>query len=245
MRDHLTREEISTLLDEPGAVRGGRAHVDECGECAREYEQMSRMRMALSALPELAPPAREWERVAERLGVSPRGRARGLSRVPPWLHPAWAAAVVTLFAAGLGVGRLLSPATGGADGMPSSAVTGEPAPAEGDGARVADGTLGPAAGSGLARPGTAPGPAAEYLRTVAGLQELRDDGPSRGEIRDDPVVAAERLMELDALIEASREALRSAPADPVLNNFLFDVVAERESVAGHLDRTLRLTSVEY
>jgi hypothetical protein len=52
-------------------------------------------------------------------------------------------------------------------------------------------------------------------------------------------------MKLDALIEASREALRTAPTDPALNDFLFDVVDERASLAGKLNRSLHYTSVEY
>ena len=53
------------------------------------------------------------------------------------------------------------------------------------------------------------------------------------------------MRHLDAMIDASREALREAPADPVLNNILFELVDERESLAGELDRTLRMTAAEY
>ena len=80
---------------------------------------------------------------------------------------------------------------------------------------------------------------------MAELQDLRRGGPSQAQIATDPALAAERLTRLDALIEASREALRTAPADPALNDFLFDVVDERASVAGQLDQTLRQASMEY
>ena len=88
-------------------------------------------------------------------------------------------------------------------------------------------------------------PAEAYLRTVAQIQNLINEGPSGDSVLDDPSLAAERLMRLDALIEASQEALRTAPTDPVLNNFLFDVVDERQSLAVQMDRSLRFTSVEY
>jgi hypothetical protein len=88
-------------------------------------------------------------------------------------------------------------------------------------------------------------PTAAYLRTVQQIQELRGGGPTGEAVLDDPSLAAERLIRLDALIEASREALRTAPTDPVLNNFLFDVVDERQTLAGQMNQSLRYTSVEY
>jgi anti-sigma factor RsiW len=228
MREHLSREQISSLLDEPESVSGGTEHIRACAECAREYEQMSRMRMALSALPQLAPPVGAWEAIRARLGHESVDRRARVRSFPARVRPMWAAAVVALFAAGLGVGRLLSP---GAD------------PAGAD--AVASGGAASPPGAALLADAEDRGATEAYVRTAARLQELRDQGPTGPEIAADPAAAAERLMRLDALIEASREALRSAPADPVLNNFLFDVVDEREAVAGELGRALRLTSAEY
>ena len=62
MDEHLTREQIAALLDEPDAVAGGLAHLDVCSDCASEFEGMSRMRMALSGLPDLAAPKGGWPR---------------------------------------------------------------------------------------------------------------------------------------------------------------------------------------
>lgn len=228
MREHLSREQISSLLDEPESLPGGTEHIRACGDCAREYEQMSRVRMALSALPDLAPPPGEWEAIRARLGSGPTRSWRTVLPFAPRFRPMWAAAVVTLFAAGLGVGRLLAPGAGGAEADRSAAR--------------ADG---PEETPALLAEADASAPEAAYFRSAARLQELRSQGPSGSDAAEDPAAAAERLMRLDALIEASREALRSAPADPVLNNFLFDVVDEREAIAGQLDRALRLASVEY
>ena len=215
MPDHLSREQIAALLDEPEATGVDREHLEGCAECTLEYEQMIRTRMALSALPDLEPPVDEWERIRARLGddVSPIGR-RVSAPNSTRFRPLWAAAVVALFAAGLLVGRQLSPA--GDTGPVTTAF----------------------------QSGTDDRTEA-YLRTVAEIQELRREGPSGEAVLDDPSLAAERLMRLDALIEASQEALRTAPTDPVLNNFLFDVVDERKSLAGQMNRSLRYTSVEY
>ena len=218
MPDHLNRERISALLDHPEGVPGGLEHIAACPECAREYEQMSRMRMALSGLTDLEPPVGEWDAVQESLGLTPvRGPA-----VLPLAKPAWrralgwplqAAAVVALFAAGLIVGQRIN------------VISDEPQPV-------------PAVA-------TAVGPADAYLRTVADLQHLREGPGELAERQADPEAVAERITHLDAMIEASRAALREAPADPVVNNFLFQLVDERDDLASQLDQTLRMTAAEY
>lgn len=217
MPDHLSRERIAALIDEPEARGSERDHLDRCGECTVEFEQMVRTRMALSALPDLAPPVDEWSRIESRLsdGITPIG-SRKRPANGSGFRPLWAAAVVALFAAGLGVGRQLS----------------QPGPS----------TVEPVATATPAGPDES---ADAYQRSVALLQALKNEGPSAEAIREDPSLAAERLMRLDALIEASQEALRAAPADPALNDFLFDVVDERQTVAGQMNRTLRQASMEY
>ena len=244
MDEHLTREQIAALLDEPDAVAGGLAHLDVCSDCASEFEGMSRMRMALSGLPDLAAPQGGWERLRGALPITPAARRRTetgrVISLPAWMGSRWspaltAAAIIVLFFGGLGVGRSLAPTgSSGADGADRLAAD-EPA-----GARP------------LPLPADASGDAAlmaseypEYLQTVAELRSLRNTGPGSEDIASDPALAAERLTRLDALIEASREALQDAPADPALNDFLFDVVDERASVAGQLDQTIRQASMEY
>ncbi len=226
MREHLTREQIAALLDEPGAISDGLAHLDECEECALEFEGMSRMRMALSGLPDLAPPEGEWDAIRKRLPhrvVASRPRS-------VWATPLAAAAVILLFLGGLAVGRMIAPASqdGQNPGLDVASSQVQP-PADGDAVP---------AGANDAR-------FDDYLQTVGRLRELRDEGPVGPTLVENPALAAERLTRLDALIDATREGLRMAPADPALNDFLFDVVDERESLAGQLDQTLRQASMEY
>jgi len=218
MPDHLNGERISALLDHPEGVPGGLEHIAACPECAREYEQMSRMRMALSGLTDLEPPVGEWDAVQDALGLPPVGEpaVRPLAK-PPWRRalgwPLQAAAVVALFAAGLMVGQRIT--VGSDEPQPAPAVA------------------------------TAIEPADAYLRTVADLQHLREGPGESGARQADPEAVAERITHLDAMIEASRDALREAPADPVVNNFLFQLVDERDDLAGQLDQTLRMTAAEY
>ena len=225
MGEHLTREQIAALLDEPESVAGGLGHLDECEECASEFENMSRMRMALSGLPELSPPAGEWAAIRARL---PK-QAPGAWLRTVWTTPMAAAAIILLFLGGLGVGRMIAPA-----GPDSSNA----------GLDMAAGVIDPAADP----TGTDAADTSEfgdYLQQVGRLRELRDVGPLGPNVAGNPALAAERLTRLDALIDATRETLRMAPADPALNDFLFDVVDERESLAGQFNQTLRQASMEY
>lgn len=225
MPDHLNREQISALLDDPAGVSGGLDHIDRCPDCSREYEQMSRMRMALSGLPELEAPAGEWDAIQEKLGLEPLGQPVGTSiwrRAAAW--PLQVAAVLALFAAGLMVGQRISPNTD----APQPTVA------------SLDEAVATAPGSSLAIE-----PAEAYLRTVADLQQHRDGLDESGANLLEPAAVAERITHLDGMIDASRAALREAPADPVLNNFLFQLVDERDDLAVQLDQTLRMTAAEY
>lgn len=217
MVEHLTSEQIAAMVDEPEAIAGGQAHLDECEICASEFEGMSRMRMALSGLPDLPAPKGEWDAIQARL---PRRMPSAWMRTV-WTPPMAAAAVIILFMGGLGVGRMIAP-------------TNEPEQGADQVAAVAD-----EAGVGESDRVN------EYLQTVGQLQELREAGPVGPAVVENPALAAERLTRLDALIDATRETLRIAPADPALNDFLFDVVDERESLAGQLNQTLRQASMEY
>jgi hypothetical protein len=231
MPEHVTREQISGLLEEPQGAPEVTAHLAECPDCSREYEQMSRMRMALSALPDLEPPPDEWDRIEAELGLAPAAGATRLWWVQRARWPLQAAAVLLLFAAGLMVGQRLAVESSGGDSQALSEV-----------APGSEGLAGLPGGTELRSE-----PAAAYLRSVADLQELRGSGMDQGAQGwiEDPAAVAERITHLDAIIDASREALETAPADPVLNNFLFDVMDEREQLAGRLDETLRLTGAEY
>lgn len=225
MAEHLSRERISALLEDPTGLPGEAEHLAGCDECAREYEQMSRMRMALSGFTDLEPPAAEWEAIEARLGLSAPG---GTSGGRPWRRmvtwPLQAAAVIALFASGLVVGQRFAAEEEGA--VAPAAVAGT------------EGEIDPG-------PAMQIEPAAAYLRTVADLEQLRAGYPGTPPSPSSPEVYAERITHLDAMIDASRDALREAPEDPVLNNFLFQLVDERDDLARQLGQTLRMTAAEY
>lgn len=218
--EHLERERLSALLDgeEDGEAR---AHLEGCDACRRELETLRRMRMALSAMDGLEPPADGWERIAAALpggtsGTSPAWSAFSWRSGTAWLR---VAAALLLFAGGLGVGARLGPdwaggtaATLGSDSTPGTLTASGPADAD-----------------------------AAYRDALDRLEALRARGPSPEQAYRDPAAAAEHLARLDAVIRATREALHEDPADPAMNEFLFEVVEQRQA----LNEALHLATLEY
>jgi hypothetical protein len=86
---------------------------------------------------------------------------------------------------------------------------------------------------------------AQYYDAVAGLEQLRARPVGSGELLEDPMATAERLAWLDALIEASREALANSPTDPAINNLLFDLIKEQDDLSVGLESAVRLAGLDY
>jgi len=242
MSEHLTLERLSAVLEEPGADAAAVAHLDTCAPCQREYEEMSRMRMALSGLAELEAPAGAWTRIEAALPASAEGpavaappaagespviairpRRPGFGFLTAWPLKAAAAAVI-LFAGGLTLGTRLRQA-GMGDDVPAVASS-----------RGGSGAVAPAIDAYQA----------SYRDALAGLEELRLRTVST-EVNpaDDPAAAAARLIHLDALVTASREALRQTPEDPDVNDFLFEVIDERDALNAQLSDVLHAATAEY
>lgn len=242
MAEHLSLERISALLDEPAEDRAGAEHLEGCPTCRAEFERMSRMRMALSAMAEAEPPSGEWSRIAARLSppVSHDSRGSGAGLLGSRIFMGWplrTAAAVVLFAGGIMAGvQLTGGGPGAGDGLAGGAGL--------EDARQI--STSPFDERGAATYG------AEYLAALAELQEMgaprwaSEEGFEAGSREDmDPAAAAERLARLDALIRASRQSLEEDPADPMANGLLFQLVDERNDLASRLRESLHLTSLEY
>ena len=249
MSEHLTLEQVAALIDDSQGAQESFAHMEQCELCTREFEQMSRMRMALSALPDIEPPSGEWDRIESMLPGAPttvpitsrRRESRSghatrstltsrpaRSRFAAAAWPVQAAAVLMLFAGGLWVGTRV-----GVDG--GSSAGDEAALTDVHGQQVQPAAFG----------GAASGWSDSYLRAVSNLEALRDELNAGGEWPDDPALLTERLNQYDELLSASKAALRQAPAEPAINDFVFGVQDERDDLADRLDQTLRMASVEY
>lgn len=268
--DHLTTQEISALLDRGAGEASEDDHVGSCPACRREMKLLRRMRMALSALDDAEAPAGTWSSIEAELDrrglVEEEAGPRTAAGPPlaPFGRVGWAraAAAAVLFVGGLGLGTHLASSGGlvGGERPGAASASGESA----DVAREAGAestTDGPrpdaerqgAEGSRLAASGTEPGgreasgstgasaDGLTYREAMRRLEELRARGPTFREAYRNPREAAEHMARLDALMRASQEALREDPADPALNDFLFEVAEERRT----LNRALQLSSLEY
>lgn len=236
MSEHLTAQRISALLEAPWADMDAEGHLEGCEACRSEYERMSRMRMALSALGELEPPAGLWEEIEARLdardAISPEIvplREGGAWRlVSGW--PVQVAAAFALFAGGWLAGAQLT--------------------RDGSGDPLADGSEGLPTAVPVASISRVPAnePEEAYLSALAELEALRSPirltDLEREDGTLDPVATAEVLARLNALIEATRAAVEEAPGDPVANGYLFQLVEERSAVTQRLQESTHLASLE-
>lgn len=216
---HLSMETLARLVDERPEPAEAK-HLAACVACAAELRALEKQTEALAALPEILPPADDWDVLEARLRseglVRASGLARelGLGRTPPWVS---AAAAVLLFLGGVGVGA----------GLPSLGSAPEAStarPSEG-GAELA---AAPAASASVEEAAAAVRAAEQrYVSAVSRYRQLleRQGGPN---VTADPFT---RYAALEHLVSVSQAAVRQAPGDPFLNGFLASVLAERDAAA--------------
>ncbi len=209
--EHLTQDTLARLVDErPNPDE--REHIKSCRRCAEELRAFRLQSDALGGLPALRPPPGDWQSlearlVSEGLVRTPETFRRfGVAAAPAWMQ---AAAAIVVFLGGTGFGfTLTNDATPGElspDGV-SSLPTSQISSAE-EAVRALE------------------------LAETAYMKALADYGQWRGG-SDGPRVAdpLSRFAALEGMLVASQEALRVAPADPVFNGFLVNVLAERQEV---------------
>lgn len=226
MANHMDAGRISALLDEPWADRDCRVHLEACGDCQAEFERLSRLRMALSALPDEKAPAGQWAAIEAALDAGETHA--GVRRVGGGLAgrlfvrgPLQAAAALLLFAGGViaglqftGVRSANSPAADLAD-LPAVVSTD-------DGRALVDG---------LSR--------MESLRSP--LRQVGEGGTDRGAsegglVERDPLETAQRLEMLEGYIRALRDRLETSPDDPFASAYLLELVETRDRLAEDLGR---------
>lgn len=214
--DRLTPETLGRLVDhEPTPLE--EALLARYPDDVEELESLRRMTEALGALPDVRPPRGDWEVLEARLVSEGLVQGRGgfgprrAPNLPAWMQIA-AALVLFVAGVGLGTGFRPAPATAGsllADGAAAFTQRAGDAGSLEEAAEIVRLTEQPYYAA-LAR--------YQQLSAAARGGELPADG--------DPTV---RMAALEALLAASRAAIRQAPGDTFLNGILVSTTAEREA----------------
>ena len=245
---HLSTERLAALGDEePTAAEA--AHLAACAACARERTAYRTLvAMAGHEREAIGIPLTRWESIAgalateqvagtaaagsathERPGTAPtRGRTVRFLRTPMR-----AAAGLLLLAGGAIAGRVSAGAsplpTGGTASAPSVA-----APGAGTStlvARVPD-----SVSFSSVEEARVTQLRSEMLYQQAAAFLAQHDSTSRSDY--DPGVVKSRLAALDQMISTTREAMREAPHDPVINGYYLTTVGQREATLRQLNTVL-------
>jgi len=241
---HLSTERLAALGDEnPTAAEA--AHLAACVACARERTAYRTLvAMAHHEREAIGIPLTRWESIAgaltdERLAgttVSAMPERSGATaahgRTVRFLRtPMRAAAGILLLAGGAIIGRLSAgPLPFGAGSTTSTSDASEGAPA----------TL-------VARlPDSVTFSSVEEARVTQLRSELLyqqaaaflAQHDSTGQFDYNPGVVKSRLAALDQMISTTREAMREAPHDPVINGYYLTTVGQREATLRQLNTVL-------
>ncbi len=208
--EHLTHETLARMVDDlPNPDE--REHLTTCDRCAEEFRALRLQSDALGGLPALRTPSGDWESlearlVSEGLIRTPETFRRfGIAAAPAWMQ---AAAAVVVFLGGTGFGLALTRGAAPSGLSPESPFL-------------------PVSQISSAEEAVRAVELSEqaYMQALVRYRQLSggDDGPRI----EDPL---SRVTALEGLLAASQEAVRLAPADPVFNGFLVNVLAERQEV---------------
>jgi hypothetical protein len=217
---HLTLEDLARLVDQaPDPVE--ERHLSECESCRKEVAALRAQTESLGALPDLRPPAGDWEALEARLAGEGLIRTSGLARGRPrWWASGWmqAAAAIVLFLGGTGVGSGVFArgnqsdlADGGLpEGLELFPVNSEIQPA-----------------SNLADAADVLNDAEQrYMLALLQYRQILDAQEGPASVGD----PTKRLAAIEAILAASSAAMQHAPADPYVNGVLVSALAEREGI---------------
>lgn len=224
---HLTTETLARLVDETPSP-GEREHLEGCSACQAELKSLREQTEIMGALPDLRPPAGDWEALEARLTSEGLIRSSGLAwRATRWRSMGWvqAAAALVLFLGGTAAGS-------GYFSSDSSGMLGEGGPPAGMELIPVGAQAQPV--SNLAEAAQAVRLAErQYMDALLQYSQIRDAQGDPGYIGD----PAARFAAVEAIVAAGRAALQQAPADPYVNGVLVSAIAEREALL----RTASLT----
>ena len=234
---HLHTERLAELGDDTPTIEEA-AHLAACEACALERDAYrSLVAMAAAEREPFGLPLTRWDAIAAELAVA----EPPLAAIVPDIAPARRRNSRTLsIAAGL-----LLIAGGAMLGRVSAGVRALPGPAEARTASVAGTTTTPVAGAHPASDSTTFASAEDaraaqrrsealYQQAAAFLARVDTTGIGSGS----PVAYQSRLAALDRVISTTREAMREAPHDPVINGYYLTTLGQREATLRQLNTAL-------
>jgi hypothetical protein len=230
---HLSTDRLAALGDDQPTPAEA-AHLATCAECARERDAYQTLvAMAHAERAPLGLPLTRWESIATALAAEETPllvRRPAASRSTRW--PLQVAAGLLLIAGGAMFGRMsigTAPLPGAMTSVTASTSPAGRLAAESVFASVDDARAAQARSEQL------------YQQAAAFLAQHDSIGGGDG-----PVTYRSRLAALDRVLSTTRQAMREAPHDPVINGYYLTTIGQREATLRQLNTTLpaslRLTS---
>ena len=236
---HLSTDRLAALGDdEPTPAEA--AHLSSCAECARERAAYRTLvAMAHAERDSIGLPLTRWDAIASALATEAPLEARPVLALAPRTArtrmgrftrmPLQAAAAVILVAGGVVAGRM----TASVPSVPSVARNESPnrsTPVRNVGLS-ADSVFFSSVDE--AREAQLRSEAI-YQQAAAFLAEHDSGSAADG----NPVVVQSRLAALDQVISTTREAMRQAPHDPVINGYYLTTLGQREATLRQLNTVM-------
>jgi hypothetical protein len=229
---HLSTDRLAALGDEQ-PMPAEATHLATCAECARERDAYRTLvAMAHAERAPLGIPLTRWESIASALAAAdvpfvarrvPAGRWRG------W--PLQVAASVLLVAGGALLGRMSAGTATLPGPTPPVATAGTPAPTPPAARLAADSVF-----TSVDEARAAQAHSEQLYQQAAAFLAQHDNGGAGGGV--DPVTYRSRLAALDRVLSTTRDAMREAPHDPVINGYYLTTISQREATLRQLNTTL-------
>ena len=229
---HLSTDRLAELGDGTPTPEE-HAHLASCDACAHERDAyVSLVAMARAEREPFGLPLTRWESIAAQLAAP--GGASDTRAAQPRSHR-WmlqAAAGLLLVAGGAMLGRVST----GERAMPGTRATPSATVASTSGSSSIASPVSDSATFTSIEEALAAQQRSELLYQQAAAFLARAD--TTGAANGSPVAYRSRLAALDQVITTTREAMREAPHDPVINGYYLTTLGQREATLRQLNTAL-------
>ncbi|MEP7001209.1 MAG: hypothetical protein ABI969_12065 [bacterium] len=231
---HLHTDRLADLGDSTPTPEEA-AHLASCDVCAHEVSAYQTLvAMARAELEPFGLPLTRWDAIAAELAQQQDASVPDVRRAPHSNRRILQIAAGLLLVAG---GAMLGRISAGVRALPDSSVTQTASAASSTGLTQTSATTSPnSVVFGSAKEARAAQQRSEllYQQAAAFLARVDTTGAGSGS----PVAYRSRLAALDQMISTTREAMREAPHDPVINGYYLTTLGQREATLRQLNTAL-------